>query len=47
MSDRQFFILNHFGGAKWLRELLDKKDPFPKQFYKVKQPVESTYDKTN
>jgi len=47
MSDRQFFILNHLGGAEWLRKLLDKKDPFPKKFYKVNKSVESTYDKTN
>jgi hypothetical protein len=33
MSDRQFMILNHLGGAEWLRKLLDKKDPFPKQYY--------------
>jgi len=33
LSDRQFHILNHFGGAEWLRGLLDKKDPFPKQYY--------------
>jgi hypothetical protein len=47
MSDRQFFILNHLGGAEWLRKLLDKKDPFPKKFYKVNQPVESIYGKPN
>jgi len=34
MSDRQFYILNHLGGAEWLRDLLDKKDPFPKTYYK-------------
>jgi len=33
MSDRQFMIFNHLGGAEWLRKLLDKKDPFPKQYY--------------
>jgi hypothetical protein len=33
MSDRQWIIFNHFGGAQWLRELLDKKDPFPKKYY--------------
>jgi hypothetical protein len=33
MSDRQFMVLNHLGGADWLRKLLDKKDPFPKQYY--------------
>jgi hypothetical protein len=34
MSDRQFYILNHLGGAEWLRDLLDKKDPFTKAYYK-------------
>jgi len=33
MSDRQWIILNHLGGAEWLRKLLDKKDPFSKQYY--------------
>jgi hypothetical protein len=33
MSDRHWLILNQLGGAQWLRELLDKKDPFPKQYY--------------
>ena len=33
MSDRQFIIFNHLGGAEWLRNLLDKKDPFPKKYY--------------
>jgi hypothetical protein len=33
MSDRHWLILNHLGGAEWLRKLLDKKDPFPKQYY--------------
>jgi len=33
MSDRQWIILNHLGGAEWLRNLLDKKDPFPKKYY--------------
>ena len=33
MSDRQWIIFNHLGGAEWLRKLLDKKDPFPKQYY--------------
>jgi hypothetical protein len=33
MSDRHWIIFNHLGGAQWLRELLDKKDPFPKQYY--------------
>ena len=33
MSDRQWMILNQLGGAKWLRKLLDKRDPFPKKYY--------------
>ena len=33
MSDRHWLILNQLGGAQWLRETLDKKDPFPKQYY--------------
>jgi hypothetical protein len=33
MSDRHWIILNQLGGAEWLRKLLDKKDPFPKQYY--------------
>jgi hypothetical protein len=33
MSDRHWIIFNHLGGAQWLRELLDKKDPFPKKYY--------------
>ena len=33
MSDRQFIIFNHLGGAECLRNLLDKKDPFPKKYY--------------
>jgi len=35
MSDRQWIIFNHLGGAEWLRTLLDKKDPFPKKYYDV------------
>jgi len=33
MSDRQWIILNQLGGAEWLRGLLDKKAPMPKQYY--------------
>lgn len=33
LSDKQFIIFNHLGGAEWLRELLEKKDPFPKKYY--------------
>ena len=34
MSDRQWIILNQLGGAEWLRDLLDKKAPMPKMYYK-------------
>ena len=37
MSDRQFIVFNHLGGAEWLRQQLDKKDPFPKQYYEKQQ----------
>lgn len=33
MSDRQWIIFNEFGGAQWLRELLDKRAPMPKKYY--------------
>jgi hypothetical protein len=33
MSDRQWIILNQLGGAEWLRAILDKKAPMPKQYY--------------
>jgi hypothetical protein len=33
MSDRQWLILKQLGGAQWLRELLNKKEPMPKKFY--------------
>ena len=33
MSDRQWIIFNHFGGAQCLRELLYKKAPMPKKYY--------------
>ena len=33
MTDKQFLILDQLGGAKWLRELLEKKAPMPKQYY--------------
>lgn len=34
LSDKQWIIFNHLGGAEWLRNSLDKKDPFPKTYYK-------------
>jgi hypothetical protein len=33
LSDKQFLILNQLGGAEWLRALLEKKAPMPKQYY--------------
>jgi hypothetical protein len=33
MSDRHWIILNQLGGAEWLRTILDKKAPMPKQYY--------------
>jgi hypothetical protein len=33
MSDRHWLILNQLGGAAWLRTLLEKKAPMPKQYY--------------
>jgi hypothetical protein len=34
LSDKQFVIFNQLGGAEWLRELLEKKAPFPASYYK-------------
>jgi len=45
MSDRQWHIFNHLGGAEWLRQLLDKKDPFPKQYYEKQQNANNGTDK--
>lgn len=33
LSDKHMIVFKHLGGAEWLRETLDKKDPFPKQYY--------------
>jgi hypothetical protein len=33
MSDRQWIIFNQLGGAEWLRKLVTKKTPMPKQYY--------------
>jgi hypothetical protein len=33
LSDKQWLILNQLGGAQWLRALLEKKAPMPKQYY--------------
>jgi len=33
LSDKQWIILQQLGGLDWLRELLEKKAPMPKQYY--------------
>ena len=33
LTDKQFLILDQLGGAKWLRELLEQKAPFPAKYY--------------
>jgi len=33
MSDRQWIMFNELGGADWLRKLIEKKAPMPKQYY--------------
>ena len=33
MSDRQWIMFNEIGGANWLRKLVEKKAPMPKQYY--------------
>jgi hypothetical protein len=48
MSDRQWIILNQLGGAEWLRGLLDKKAPMPKQYYdnelaRLKNPADAAF----
>ena len=45
MSDRQWIIFNHLGGAEWLRKLLDKKDPFPKKYYEKLKDANNGTDK--
>jgi hypothetical protein len=35
MSNRQWIIFNQLGGAKWLRQLVTKKAPMPKQYYEA------------
>jgi hypothetical protein len=39
-------ILNQLGGAQWLRELLEKKAPFPAKYYKklLEKPNETNND---
>jgi hypothetical protein len=33
MSDRHWIIFNQLGGADWLRTIITKKTPMPKQYY--------------
>lgn len=33
MSERQWIMFNQLGGADWLRDLVEKKAPMPKQYY--------------
>ena len=33
MSNRQWIMFNEIGGADWLRKLVEKKAPMPKQHY--------------
>ena len=33
MNDRQWLILRELGGAKWLRDTLEKKALMPKKYY--------------
>jgi hypothetical protein len=41
LSDKQNIVLKQLGGAKWLRELLEKKAPLPAKYY------EKLLEKTN
>jgi hypothetical protein len=48
MSDRQWIILNQLGGAEWLRTILDKKAPMPKQYYdnelaRINNPADAAF----
>ena len=41
LSNRQMLIMKQLGGAKWLRELLDKKAPMPKAWYEMQAQKET------
>jgi hypothetical protein len=48
MSDRQWMIFKQLGGADWLRVLLDKKAPMPKQYYdneieRIRNPADAVF----
>ena len=50
MSDRHWIILNQLGGAEWLRTLLDKRAPMPKQYYdnelaRINNPADASFIK--
>lgn len=48
MSDRHWIILQKLGGAEWMREMLEKKDPFPKKYYdRLKQTNEGNHEQNN
>lgn len=36
LSDRQWMILKQLGDVVWLRQMLEKKAPMPKQYYDMK-----------
>lgn len=44
MNDRQWLILRELGGAKWLRDTLEKKASMPKKYYQLKQTDASQSD---
>jgi len=48
MSDRHWLILQQLGGAEWLRTILDKKAPMPKQYYdnelaRINNPADAAF----
>ena len=48
MSDRQWIMFNELGGADWLRKLVEKKAPMPKQYYdnelaRIKNPADAVF----
>jgi len=48
MSDRHWLILQQLGGAEWLRTILDKKAPMPKQYYdnelaRIQNPADAAF----
>ena len=48
LSDKQWMILQQLGGLDWLRALLEKKAPMPKQFYdkeleRLRHPADAVF----